>query len=70
MFDLSQYVGEDGRPNFEIVEFWGRDAGDGLRKGRLIYLEQKSSEQPPSVAEAREAYEWRERRDGRLRDAQ
>lgn len=41
MLDLSQYAGERARQNFEIVEFWGRDADDSLRKGRLIYLERE-----------------------------
>lgn len=54
MLDLSQYAGERARQNFEIVEFWGRDADDALRKGRLIYLERKASEQPPSIAESRD----------------
>jgi hypothetical protein len=39
MLDLSQYAGERARRNFEIVEFWGKNADDSLRKGRLIYLE-------------------------------
>jgi hypothetical protein len=39
MLDLSQYAGERARQNFEIVEFWGRDADDALRRGRFIYLE-------------------------------
>lgn len=39
MLDLSQYAGERARQNFEIVEFWGRDADDSLRKTRFIYLE-------------------------------
>jgi hypothetical protein len=38
MLDLSQYAGERARQNFEIVEFWSRDADDSLRKGRFIYL--------------------------------
>jgi hypothetical protein len=47
MLDLSQYAGERARQNFEIVEFWGKDADDALRKGRLVYLERKGSMQPP-----------------------
>jgi hypothetical protein len=39
MLDLSQYAGERARQNFEIVEFWGRDADDSLRRTRFIYLE-------------------------------
>lgn len=41
MLDLSQYAGERARQNFEIVEFWGPNADDSLRKGRFIYLERK-----------------------------
>jgi hypothetical protein len=41
MLDLSQYAGERARQNFEIVEFWGRDADDTLRKGRFIFLERE-----------------------------
>ena len=44
MLDLSQYAGERARQNFDIVEFWGKDADDALRKGRLVYLERKASE--------------------------
>jgi hypothetical protein len=47
MLDLSQYAGERARQNFEIVEFWGKDADDALRKGRLIYLERETSPQAP-----------------------
>lgn len=36
MLDLSQYAGERARQNFEIVEFWGRNADDSLRRGRFI----------------------------------
>jgi hypothetical protein len=39
MLDLSQYAGERPRQNFEIVEFWGRNADDSLRRGRFIYIE-------------------------------
>lgn len=39
MLDLSQYVGERARRNFEIVEFWAKNADDSLRKTRFIYLE-------------------------------
>ena len=41
MLDLSQYAGERARQNFEIVEFWGPNADDSLRRGRFIYLERK-----------------------------
>ena len=47
MLDFSQYAGERARRNFEIVEFWGKDADDALRKGRLVYLERKASMQTP-----------------------
>jgi hypothetical protein len=43
MLDLSQYAGERARRNFDIVEFWGRDAEDSLRKSRFIFLERSSS---------------------------
>jgi hypothetical protein len=43
MLDLSQYVGERARRNFEIVEFWGRDADDSLRKSRFIFLEREAT---------------------------
>lgn len=39
MLDLSQYTGERARRNFEIVEFWGKNAEDSLRKSRFIYAE-------------------------------
>jgi hypothetical protein len=39
MLDLSQYTGERARRNFEIVEFWGQNAEDALRKSRFIYAE-------------------------------
>jgi hypothetical protein len=39
MLDLSQYTGERARRNFEIVEFWGKNAEDSLRKSRFIYVE-------------------------------
>jgi hypothetical protein len=39
MLDLSQYTGERARRNFEIVEFWGRNADDALRKSRFIFAE-------------------------------
>lgn len=55
MLDLSQYAGERARQNFEIVEFWGKDADDALRKGRLVYLERKASMQPPKMEETRDA---------------
>jgi hypothetical protein len=45
MLDLSQYAGERARQNFEIVEFWGRDADDSLRRTRFIYLERGSAGQ-------------------------
>ncbi len=41
MFDLSQYAGERAWQNFEIVEFWGPNADDSLRRGRFIYLERR-----------------------------
>jgi hypothetical protein len=40
MLDLSQYAGERARRNFEIVEFWGRDAEDSIRKRKFIFREQ------------------------------
>jgi Cdc6-like AAA superfamily ATPase len=39
MLDLSQYTGERARRNFEIVEFWGQNADDALRKSRFIFVE-------------------------------
>jgi hypothetical protein len=39
MLDLSQYAGERARRNFEIVEFWGRDAEDSIRKRKFIFRE-------------------------------
>jgi hypothetical protein len=39
MLDLSQYTGERARRNFEIVEFWGKDEDDALRKTRFIMFE-------------------------------
>jgi len=39
MLDLSQYAGERARQNFDIVEFWGPNADDSLRRGRFIYME-------------------------------
>lgn len=39
MLDLSQYTGERARRNFDIVEFWGKNGEDSLRKSRLIYVE-------------------------------
>jgi hypothetical protein len=41
MLDLSQYAGERARQNFDIIEFWGPNADDSLRRGRFIYLERK-----------------------------
>jgi hypothetical protein len=43
MLDLSQYTGERARRNFDIVEFWGPNGEDALRKSRLIYLERARS---------------------------
>jgi hypothetical protein len=40
MLDLSQYAGERARRNFEIVEFWGRDAEDSIRKRKFNFREQ------------------------------
>ena len=39
MLDLSQYTGERARRNFDIVEFWGQNGEDSLRKSRLIFAE-------------------------------
>jgi hypothetical protein len=39
MLDLSQYTGERARRNFEIIEFWGQNADDALRKSRFIFAE-------------------------------
>ncbi|WP_315701230.1 MULTISPECIES: P-loop NTPase fold protein [unclassified Bradyrhizobium] len=39
MLDLSQYTGERARRNFDIVEFWGKDADDSLRKSKFIFAE-------------------------------
>lgn len=39
MLDLSQYVGERARRNFDIVEFWGLRAEDAIRKRSFIFLE-------------------------------
>jgi hypothetical protein len=44
MLDLSQYAGERARRNFEIVEFWGRDAEDSIRKRRFIFRERPPPE--------------------------
>jgi len=41
MLDISQYAGERARRNFEIVEFWGDDADDSLRKTKFIFLERE-----------------------------
>jgi len=43
MLDLSQYTGERARRNFEIVEFWGQNADDSLRKSRFIFAERARS---------------------------
>ncbi|WP_448034677.1 P-loop NTPase fold protein [Bradyrhizobium liaoningense] len=43
MLDLSQYTGERARRNFEIVEFWGQNAEDALRKSRFIFAERPRS---------------------------
>jgi hypothetical protein len=43
MLDLSQYTGERARRNFEIVEFWGQNAEDALRKSRYIFAERSKS---------------------------
>ena len=43
MLDLSQYTGERARRNFEIVEFWGKNAEDALRKSRFIFAERTKS---------------------------
>jgi hypothetical protein len=48
MLDLSQYAGERARRNFEIIEFWGRDGEDSIRKRKFIFLES------PSQAASRE----------------
>jgi Cdc6-like AAA superfamily ATPase len=42
MLDLSQYAGERARRNFEIIEFWGRDGEDSIRKRKFIFLESRS----------------------------
>jgi hypothetical protein len=39
MLDLSRYTGERAKRNFEIVKFWGTDAGGSLRRTSLILLE-------------------------------
>lgn len=39
MLDLSQYAGERARRNFEIIEFWGSNADDSLRRTKLIFVE-------------------------------
>jgi hypothetical protein len=39
MLDLSRYTGERAKRNLEIVKFWGSDAGDSLRRTKLIFLE-------------------------------
>lgn len=39
MLDLSQYAGERARRNFDILEFWGAEAEDELRRTKLIFLE-------------------------------
>ncbi|HVV79449.1 MAG TPA: hypothetical protein VHD59_07535 [Pseudolabrys sp.] len=39
MLDLSQYAGERARRNFDIIEFWGADGDDSLRKTKLIFAE-------------------------------
>jgi hypothetical protein len=45
MLDLSQYAGERARRNFEIVEFWGKDAEDSVRKRGYIFLERANTSQ-------------------------
>lgn len=37
MLDISQYSGERKRRNFDIIEFWGREGGEKLRRSRLIF---------------------------------
>jgi hypothetical protein len=39
MLDISQYVGERKRRNFEILEFWRPAGVDKLRQTSLIYAE-------------------------------
>lgn len=43
MLDLSQYAGERARRNFDIIEFWARNAEDAIRKSRYIFLERPTS---------------------------
>jgi hypothetical protein len=39
MLDLSRYTGERARRNFELVQFWGKNSEDTLRRASLIFLE-------------------------------
>lgn len=39
MLDISQYTGSRAIRNFDIIDFWGKDSDDSLRKASFIYAE-------------------------------
>lgn len=38
MLDVSQYIGQRKRQGFEMIQFWGKDSADALRKNKLIFM--------------------------------